>query len=151
MTRSQHMQANWMFAAFRGTGIRSSRLSQRTQDVIGAAVRRATKGGVSESTGKVVAELGLGFWSKLLSDNYNRTLWEPCLKDAFPNAKRRRLHQSVENIVALRNRIAHHEPIHQRHLANDFTALLAVSSVIAPGLEAWTEELPACDLSSVAA
>lgn len=115
-------------------------LEPRTRKVVDAAVWRATRGGVSEREGKVVAELGLGFWSKLLSDTYNRTLWEPCLGKAFPNARRRRLHRSVEDIARLRNRIAHHEPIHQRPLLLDFSALLGASKVIAPGLETWIEE-----------
>jgi hypothetical protein len=51
----------------------------------------------------------------LLASSYNRTLWRPCLKYAFINARRQRLHDELNHLRELRNRIAHHEPIHGRN------------------------------------
>lgn len=112
-------------------------LEKTTVDIIAVATSRATKPGSPEIPGRVVAELSLGFWSKLLSDSYNLTLWAPALKGAFPNARRAKLHASVEDLVRLRNRVAHHEPIHGRDLQEDYANLLNLSKRIVPGLELW--------------
>ncbi|WP_306212230.1 hypothetical protein [Actinoplanes sp. RD1] len=73
----------------------------------------------------VVAELSFGFWTSLLSNNrfsqYDRHFWVPCLHRAFPHyrGRRRDLHDNLEAMRRLRNRIMHHEPIHHRDLAAD--------------------------------
>jgi hypothetical protein len=71
--------------------------------------------------GDVVAELPFGFWTELLSRRYDMTLWRPALHRAFPNYhdSRQALHVGLYHLSKLRNRIAHHEPIHHRHLAAD--------------------------------
>jgi len=89
-----------------------------------AEARRRARGGVRPRThpphGKTVAELPFGFWWALLADEYNRTLWQPALRDAFAGPVRRRtLHQRLDELRRLRNRIAHHEPIHSRDLHAD--------------------------------
>lgn len=73
----------------------------------------------------IVAELSFGFWTSLLSNNrhsqYDRRLWVPYLHRAFPlyRGRRRDLHDKLEAMRLLRNRIMHHEPIHHRDLAAD--------------------------------
>lgn len=62
-------------------------LNDKTATIIGTAISRATISGTPEIAGRVVAELSLGFWSKLLSDSYNLILWAPALKTAFPRAR----------------------------------------------------------------
>ena len=64
---------------------------------------------------KVVAELTLGFWVRLLNAEYELVLWKP-LRKAFPyleKAKRQRHKVSapVNKIRNFRNRVFHHEPI----------------------------------------
>ena len=64
---------------------------------------------------RVVAELSFGFWVSLLgpgpSGLYEMRLWRPILYKAFPNAKlsRKAVHQPLDRLCTLRNRIAHHE------------------------------------------
>ena len=67
----------------------------------------------------VVGKVSLGIWGMLLdsgdqssaTSNYEQTLWEPCLKSAFPNYKGKRgvLRDKIRQFSVVRNRIAHHE------------------------------------------
>ncbi|MCX6272804.1 MAG: Abi family protein [Bacteroidetes bacterium] len=64
---------------------------------------------------KVVAELTLGFWVRLLNSEYERVLWKP-LRKAFPflekNLRQRHnVSAPVNKIRNFRNRIFHHEPV----------------------------------------
>jgi hypothetical protein len=111
------------------------RLQQPTRDKVAEARQRVPS---PERPGRVVAELSLGFWRALLADAYNTTLWAPCLKNAFPGpVRRRRLHHSLGHLLTLRNRIAHHEPIHARELAADYDVTLEVAARISPALARW--------------
>lgn len=76
-----------------------------------------------------VAKMPLGIWAMLLSNgdsspgkgylNYEQTLWEPCLKYAFPNfsEKRSQLREEIRTFSKLRNRIAHHEHLLGKNLS----------------------------------
>ena len=68
---------------------------------------------VSENMGRVVSELSLGFWVRLLGKKYEKTLWRPTLRHAFPNYRGnfKPLSNRVHAIRDLRNAIAHQEPI----------------------------------------
>ena len=71
----------------------------------------------------IVATLSFGFWISLLGPggrtatgrkaNYEMTLWRPALRAAFAHRApltRRQVHRPLNDLRALRNRIAHHEP-----------------------------------------
>lgn len=104
---------------------------------IEVARAHATRDGGPEIHGKVVAELMLGFWCSLLADEYNRRLWQPCLQYAFDGSVRRaRLHAALDELRRLRNRIAHHEPIHNRRLHDDYHRALDTADRISPLLGA---------------
>ena len=97
-------------------------LSDRSRSTVRKAVGHATHSGQRpELHGRVVAELGLGFWGGLLGQSYARSLWQPCLRHAFPTSRVTRLHAEIDQIRLLRNRIAHHEPIHHRDLRLEYT------------------------------
>lgn len=103
-----------------------SRLTKRSRAVV--AIARSRAGGTTASHGKVVAELPFGFWWSLLADEYNRRLWQPALRHSFDGpVRRRRLHAELNEMWRLRNRIAHHEPIHGRDLAQDHARLLDIA------------------------
>jgi len=74
----------------------------------------------------VVAELSFGFWVSLLNRSYHQTLWIPILGKAFPNAKlpANKIRRQLNYLSALRNRIAHHEPIFTRHLEKDYSSTI---------------------------
>ena len=91
----------------------------------------------AETPGRVVAELPLGFWRFLLTSHYERSLWLTCLREAFPGIQgrgmRRDVHDAIRDLHVLRNRIAHHEPIHNRPLeALHDQALTVVEAGSAP-------------------
>lgn len=121
-------------------------LNPATRKVVATAVSHATADGRPELPGRVLAELSLGFWWSLLAAGYNRTLWQPCLRHAFPGARQTRLHDAVDHLRLLRNRIAHHEPVYPRDLAADYTRLLDTAERITPRLAWWidtTSRVPA--------
>lgn len=122
-------------------------LNPNSRKIVAAAVHRATNDGQRpELPGRVVAELGLGFWWFLLAGGYGRPLWRPCLRHAFPTARRERLHTSVDHVRMLRNRVAHHEPIHTRDLAEDYRRILDTAERVSPRLAWWidtTSRVPA--------
>lgn len=67
---------------------------------------------------KVIAELTLGFWVRLLNAEYERILWKP-LRKAFPyldksDRQRNKVSAPVNKIRDFRNRVFHHEPISWR-------------------------------------
>ncbi len=90
------------------------------------------------SADDMVAELSFGFWTSLLSNNrhsqYDRRLWVPVLHRAFPHYRgpRRDLHDNLETMRLLRNRIMHHEPIHHRDLAADHRKIYRLLGYIDP-------------------
>lgn len=101
-----------------------------------ARERATDRGTLPESHGKVIAELSFGFWWSLTADDYNRRLWGPCLRFAFDGPVRRRtLHAALDDFRRLRNRIAHHEPVHLRSLDDDYAQLLDTANRISPLLQ----------------
>ena len=79
------------------------------------------------TTGKVIPELKFVLWQKMFTARHDARLWIPHLLRVFPNLDqtqsvqtlRKRIYADLEQIRALRNRIAHHEPIFMRNLAAD--------------------------------
>ena len=83
---------------------------------IAKASERIKRRSAAVTSGRIVAELNLGFWRYLLSERYARTLWNPGgltgLRGAFGSVSDRKIiDRSVTRIYELRNRVAHHEPI----------------------------------------
>lgn len=67
------------------------------------------------SADKIVAELTLGFWVRLLNAEYELVLWKH-LRKAFPNMEkkdrqRKNVSAPINKIRNLRNRTFHREPI----------------------------------------
>ena len=118
-------------------------LAPRAQDLI-----REAKAAIAHSRKpvippRVVAALSFGFWVSLLgpgpSGLYEMRLWRPILHHAFPHAKlpRKDVHHPLDQLRLLRNRIAHHEPIFTRPLAEDYQSVLQILSWICPATAAW--------------
>lgn len=100
---------------------------QALKDIATARDRATKRGRTGEVHGKVIAELTFGFWRYLCTAPYLTSMWVPALIDAFPNhpaaGDPRRVRADVEDrmqrVHFLRNRVAHHEPIHHRDLVRD--------------------------------
>ena len=82
---------------------------------------------------RVVAELTLGFWINLYSDPYATTLVQTIAANVFPNSpkevkidKRQDIiYPRLLEILNLRNRVFHHEPIYHWTYVSDDRSLLA--------------------------
>lgn len=118
------------------------------QQVAQARSRLRARGGV-ETHDRVVAELMLGFWRYLLDARHQPTLWAPALRHAFPHLRPRVRTEVYDRLVplhALRNRIAHHEPIHHLPLSSRFEELLTLTGFVCPTTATWiwsTTRIPA--------
>ena len=86
------------------------------------------------TTGKVIPELKFVFWQKMFTSRHDVRLWDVHLRSVLPNldpAKtvaqlRQEIYTDLEHVRLLRNRIAHHEPIFRRALADDFDKITAL-------------------------
>ena len=89
------------------------------------------------TSGRVVAELSFGFWVSLFARRYD-ALWNAQLNQAFSSAmKRKDLYGKLTELRDLRNRIAHHEPIHGLPLADLHDSILWVLERISPITAVW--------------
>lgn len=97
------------------------------------------------STGKVIAELKMMFWQKMFTGRFDMRIWNPHLRTVMPyldQAKtvqqlRGLIHGDLEQLRELRNRIAHHEPIFKRPLADDLTKIQELIAFRCPTTSAW--------------
>ncbi|MEV6872643.1 hypothetical protein [Amycolatopsis sp. NPDC051128] len=93
----------------------------------------------------LVTELSLGFWVSLLSRGlaYDRTLWVPALHRAFPHHSGRRhdLHADLFPLLHFRNRIMHHEPIHQLDLRRYHSTIYRLLGYVSPQVSALSARL----------
>jgi hypothetical protein len=121
---------------------------------ISGARGRAYLPAAPEVHGKVIAELSFGFWRYLCTAPYHTSMWVPALAAVFPhhpepgNARivRRDVERRIQRVHFLRNRIAHHEPIHQRDLAQDRAGILDVCGWICGETRTWLESTTRSDL-----
>lgn len=119
-------------------------LPRHMQDV-GIARGRVAQGKKPETEGRVVAQMTFGFWRLLHSKRYEATLWQWALRHVYPpGTSRAEVHDRLGHINMLRNRIAHHEPVHGLALGDGALGLeevhfelLEVARLIAPGVGAW--------------
>lgn len=110
---------------------------------IDRARTRATRGRTTLTHGKVVAELNFGFWRYLTAQRYHTSLWVPALHAAFSGGhedlrrRRRQVDRRLENLMIVRNRAAHHEPIHRRSLDRDLEHAIELAQWIHPEAGSW--------------
>ena len=119
---------------------RSSYLDSRLQGVLARALVRVEQTGELVNTDRLVSELGFGFWRFLLTNRYRGTLWTHAIRFAFPNLRAdhsSRLFTKVGNLHDLRNRIAHHRPVHQRRLELDLLDAFEVIGAMSHEAEDW--------------
>lgn len=90
------------------------------------------------TVGRVVAEMSFGFWRYLLTSHYESSLWTPALRRAFPRKlARETVHELVEHLNLLRNRVAHHEPIYDRNLQTDVLRIEQLLDWLSPSSAEW--------------
>ncbi|WP_050783660.1 hypothetical protein [Methylobacterium nodulans] len=86
---------------------------------------KARQRAIQPTFGQVIAQLTLYFWKRLLSADYDATLWQRSLKRMFPDKSLSRgvVAAQLEVLYQARNRIAHHEPIYGARLAKILQAI----------------------------
>lgn len=125
---------------------------QGNLDLIEARARATRNGRRSEVHGRVIAELSFGFWRYLVESRYLTALWTPALHRSFPYGpqdvltRQRQVRSRVQQLHFVRNRAAHHEPIHQRDLRRDLDAALDLLGWVHPVAAEW-----AADVTSLSA
>lgn len=119
-------------------------LDARGRADIGKARDRATnRGRTPLRHGKVVAELSFGFWRYLPAQRYHASLWVPALHAAFPGGdpdlrnRRRAVERHLADLMLVRNRSAHHEPIHRRDLTQDHASAVELTGWVHHEAGAW--------------
>ncbi len=100
------------------------------------------------SIGKVIPDLKFAFWQRMFTGRHDTRLWDSELFRVMPNldtaqsvaALRFAIYNDLEDVRRLRNRIAHHEPIFTRDLADDYQKILALVSYRCAVTAAWLDE-----------
>ena len=112
------------------------------QEAVVKAKRKLKAEAKPETPGRVVAELSFGFWTALTDKRYARSLWVPHLCKAFLHRRmnHKTAHARLDGIRKLRNRVAHHEPIMSRNLAQDLEEVIETIGWICPTTAAWVDE-----------
>ncbi|MDQ6941369.1 MAG: hypothetical protein M3169_02505 [Candidatus Eremiobacteraeota bacterium] len=95
----------------------------------------------------MVAALHFGFWTQLLKSgpdgNYVRHFWNAGLSKAFrhfPGGSRRSrgsIDTEIRVLKDFRNRVAHHEPIHNKKPDHQYERIVRVAGWIDPTLAGW--------------
>lgn len=143
--RSSGSATRTQVAWFDRAGLFPGRHGQRALDDIASAKRRASRGAAARSHGGVIAELTFGFWRYLCTPAYLTSMWVPTLAAAFanhpmagsPRLVRADVEDHVQRLHFLRNRVAHHEPIHQRDLGRDLESMTELIGWISADATTW--------------
>lgn len=89
----------------------------------------------------IVSQLNFGFWRSFFIRWNKDNLWPNALRYAFPHSPSRQpeyIFTRIRHLHVLRNRIAHHEPIHNRDIPNDYQICIDVLSAISPVIAEWS-------------
>lgn len=85
----------------------------------------------ANGTSQIIPTLSFVFWQKMFTQRFDVRVLARCMGAVLPGADtaaprhvtRAHIHNDLEQIRRLRNRIAHHEPIFARALGEDFAAI----------------------------
>jgi len=107
-------------------------------DLMSARAGKATPG-------KVIPELKFIFWQTIFTSRFDAGLWVHHLRTILPHADplksdaqvRALVYAELEQLRKLRNRIAHHEPIFRRNLADDFQKIHDLIAIRCPITATW--------------
>lgn len=95
---------------------------------------------------KVIPELNFVFWQKLFTARFDQDIWQKHFHLSFPTLpshdyklQRQRMHDKIDQVRKLRNRIAHHEPIFNRDLQADYDAITDLIQARCPHTAQWMQ------------
>lgn len=149
--RSGFMADPSLTFTYKKTGKRKTNDFLRKQ--VNNAEKRLQRARTSVTSGKVIAEQTLGFWTNLFEVHYYRILkGKPIqiFKSLPPGGGRKQINDELEKIRLFRNRINHNEPICFSGNTADFAsaleayqAIMDISTWIDPHLTTMMKELGA--------
>lgn len=102
------------------------------------AKKRVSHNGMPMTAGQVMSELSFGFWHQMVSKK-QKFLW-PDLASAFPHAPNRAqptVHDPVQRLRDLRNRVGHHHRVWSLNLAALHDDMLDVAGYVDPDLRTF--------------
>lgn len=99
----------------------------------------------AQTVGKVIPELKFAFWQRLFTSRFDQRLWIPHLRLVLPHLDanksvaqlRALVYGELEQLRKLRNRIAHHEPVFTRNLADDLAKAHDLIAFRCPVTAGW--------------
>lgn len=108
------------------------------RDRVRATIDRVVRDGKRPTRGRVVAGLSFGFWRALFDKKYQQ-LWNTHLHRAFlaGSGDRSEVAALMSNLVPFRNRLAHHETIVRRPIAEHYGEMLALAGLVDADARAW--------------
>ena len=98
------------------------------------------------SPGDQVADFDFRIWTAMLEKGprdrgteYERVLWQPIIRRAFPAYRGQRdwVDKLANRARNLRNRVSHHEPIFDEDLVRAYRGILDLVGFISPEVRAW--------------
>lgn len=102
---------------------------------IGDSLQKVANNKRIKTLDQAIPELSFAFWQAIFTKRFDVKIWDKQLMLILPNAPkiphqalRQNIHQDLENLRELRNRIAHHEPIFHRNLKDDFNNIHKIIS-----------------------
>lgn len=111
-------------------------------------IKNTKVGNGAYTKGKIISELEFSFWQSMFHKRNHKRLWDKNLFDLFPNLDRTKpigelcseIYLELDDIRKLRNRIAHHEPIFNRNLKNDFEVITRLIKIRCEDTSNWMIE-----------
>lgn len=117
------------------------------QDQINQAVKKLSENKSGNyKIPDLISELSFGFWTHLVDAPYEQTFWTPALRHSFQNKFGAPVRQDVEkrlrNLLKIRNKIAHLEPIirYEPQLMQAYQSSYDLMSWICPSTADWFDK-----------
>ena len=92
--------------------------------------------GTKMNVDHIVSAMSFGFWVHLTTTTYAHLIWKGSLREVFPHIPRGtklyEVHNSLERIRTLRNRLAHHNAIFDKSPTSHFQNIQKVVAWICP-------------------
>jgi hypothetical protein len=119
-------------------------LNPHQPEMITKAKQHLTEDRKDHAPGRVVAALTFGYWTAMLGGAYEG-LWQKDLhsigrRENGKGLQRKDLAWPLTPIRAMRNRIAHHEPIISWNLPKHYDNIVQLTQWLSPPAAAWTRE-----------
>lgn len=121
-------------------------LDSRAKQDVSRSGKRVGLGRHQYPRGKIIAELTLGFWRYLVASRYLTSLWVPAVHRAFSlgdadlRTRRRNVESALVTVCHIRNRAAHHEPLHRRDLRVDVATAARLLGWVDPTAKTWLKQ-----------